>query len=698
MKLRQTLGVLLLQISATLFAANIGSDTTVTRFNTQQILDNGDRVAGFAALAAGFALDDGINFATFDCFFPVEGQVDLNFGTLVLFQDLKFNNSAVFVNLGNIVGNGSGGQQNIKLSPSMNVIPTVSTSIACSIGSSPLATAAGGTIIHSVDWDVAGTSIAIALVGGGTSNNVEIYEFNGTSLSFSYGTQLGTEIMNSVNWHPFNEWLALARNTGSGGILYNYSWNGSTLTLLSDLTFGASAFSVAWHPLGTFVGVGTNLAAQQLRVYPVNALGVFGAAITSNLLQQVNSVSWIYDGSYIASGTNTGSASQLYVHLFNGTTLTQEAAVAIGANVNAVSWDHSSTNTHIIAIGTNTNGATSTLRLFSFTPPTTLTEISTGVTLTTQVNSVAWRPDGDCLAVGTNSGINETRVYFFENNTLTLISNVNDGNSVNGVAWSRSDNYLATGDAAATGNLDVYQSGIVSINNVFFNDVNIYMASDVTFQSASITFSGQCMINGGGNTMTLAPTFSLILNNGGSLLFQDITLDNVDDLKLRCLSNVCTFSFDNVTLVLDNNITFSQGQIDILGPLTITGSNNAFIYTGIQPINIRGGFFGSSSSAPFYQGSLIIDSNTTFSYAPANNSATLITMQSELSKIMLNSGTLIATSLQLTNGLLQIDGSSTIQTVNGFTIGNGIAANDLSIEILPAANLNILGNVIYSNA
>ena len=37
-----------------IFCVDIGSDTAVNRFNTQQTLNNGDRIAGFAALQGGF--------------------------------------------------------------------------------------------------------------------------------------------------------------------------------------------------------------------------------------------------------------------------------------------------------------------------------------------------------------------------------------------------------------------------------------------------------------------------------------------------------------------------------------------------------------------------------------------------------------------------------------------------------------------
>ena len=64
--------------SVSLYGANIGSDTAVTLFTTQQVLQAGDRIAAFAGLQGGFALAGNSSFGTFDTFFYVSGNVALN--------------------------------------------------------------------------------------------------------------------------------------------------------------------------------------------------------------------------------------------------------------------------------------------------------------------------------------------------------------------------------------------------------------------------------------------------------------------------------------------------------------------------------------------------------------------------------------------------------------------------------------------
>ncbi|MFC1841520.1 hypothetical protein ACFLYA_00445 [Candidatus Dependentiae bacterium] len=85
--------------------ANIGSDTSVDRFTTQQILYNGDRVATFAALDAGFKIDNSSATGTFDSVFPVSGDIELNSGTLEITNDILLDSTAEIITFGNITGN-----------------------------------------------------------------------------------------------------------------------------------------------------------------------------------------------------------------------------------------------------------------------------------------------------------------------------------------------------------------------------------------------------------------------------------------------------------------------------------------------------------------------------------------------------------------------------------------------------------------
>ncbi len=687
-------------------AADIGSDTAPNRFDTQQTLQNGDRVAGFASLAAGFAMANSGVSGTFDCFFAVEGNVALNYATLILSQDLVFNNVASLNTLGNITGN----NHVIDIAATMNPIPNEGLA-DCSI--SFLTNATSLNQINSVDWNITGTSIAIAMnnAAGGT-NSVQIYSWNGTTVSSLVGTNPpGPGVagnMNSVSWHPTKNWLAMARTTGTANTkIYNFLVNGTTLTNLTVtdpvLAAGVAVNEIEWRPDGLFFAVGTN-TANHLRVYPVTAATGAVGAVTSSITtgQTANTVSWNSDGTFIAVGTVSGT-NELQVFSFNGAVLAANATFDVGAlAVNSVSWNKYGSNTDIIAVGTAATVAPAkSLRLFRHSSGS-LTEISTTIGITTAINSVDWRNDGSCLAVGLSAGTpgGEVRTYKFINNDLTLNSDLEEGINVFAVKWSRDGRYLASGTVASGINdLNIYRlnGSFIDLSNVTFNSVNIFLNGNITLRDVAITFSGDCSINGMGNTLTLAPTFSLIVKEGSSLLLQDVKIEGVNDAKIRGLSNTSTFSLQDVQFVLDGNMTFTQGRLDVLQNFTISGKDRSFIYTSNQEITIRGGRFGSGTKAPFYKGTLMIDEGVTFSYVPANGSSQLLNLESVFSTLALNSGTLIASSLQLTKGRLHIDGLSIIQGSTSVTFGNGIASNNLAIEVWPAANLNLLGNIFYNN-
>lgn len=244
-------------IASIVHAVDIGSDTAVNRFDTQQIAGNGDRVAGFAALYGGLALANSSTSATFDSFFQISGEIALNFGTLILNQDLVFQDVTSFTSTGNIQGNG----QSLILSPQISKLPTSSSAQAASCSISLVTSNATSAQVNSTDWNASGQYLAIATNDpGGATNQVVIYSWNGSSLSVITGVDIDNSAL-SVRWHPTNDWIAVGR-TGAGGSpfeeIFIYSFNGAILTLLDSLTLVFdTANAVSWRPDGNYLAVAT---------------------------------------------------------------------------------------------------------------------------------------------------------------------------------------------------------------------------------------------------------------------------------------------------------------------------------------------------------------------------------------------------------------------------------------------------------
>ena len=219
------------------------------------------------------------------------------------------------------------------------------------------------------------------------------------------------------------------------------------------------------------------------------------------------------------------------------------------------------------------------------------------------------------------------------------------------------------------------------------------------------TFIGTCILKGKGHTLKLGTNggITVISNrdtdaNFSSLLFDDINVEGISGNNIRCYDPYSTFSFNNAKWVLDANYALTEGAFDVIGPFELSGEY-VFAYETNQ------------SSTIWQDSSMIFDTGFTFSYAPSVNYRTLIEMTDDTSKIYMNGATLRATTtgLQLTKGTLVLDHKNylyngpdgllpaTLNTAIAF--GDGTPANDLSLEIMPGGNIELMtGYLDYQDA
>ncbi len=672
------------------FCSDIGSDTAVTRFNTQQILSDGDRIAGFAGLNAGFSLANPNVTGIFDSFFGVSGDVSLNFGTLVLNQNLVLENESSISTAGNIVGAG----HSFILSPSIGSLVAQGAISGCTI--SFLDSISTGLDVNALDWNASGEYIAVALQNGG--NELQVYSWDGTTLTLITGINLGNDGF-SISWHPTNDWIAVGRDGGGGHELRNYSFNGVSLTLLDSVNIGGGAsdiHAVRWRPQGDFLAVGSDRNSRELNVFPVNGSGVFGTPVIVNIApnQDVNALDWNDDGTLLGVGCDTGG-NELRVYTFTTVpTLVLESSISIGQIVLGLSWNKVGSNTDIIAIGLD--GGADRLRLYRHSTGV-LTQLTTSLAIADSVNSVDWHSNGSCLAAALDNGASyDLGTFLFANDTLLLESSFELGTDVLTCRWSRENgNYLAIGDVANDLSIYRFDAHFIDTSQVEYSDLELVLNNDVALQDTSITFSGECVINGSDNTLSLNGTATLIVEGGASLLLQNITIDGVAEDRIRLLDAQSTLSLEDVTFILEQDFTFDQGSLDILGNFTITGTS-AFNYTTSQQSIIRGGRVNDASGAMFYIGSLIID-HSLFYYAPVSNVSSLLWFESELSSLKLISSTLQANTLSLIAGSMAVEGYSFIRGDTMVTFGNGTESGNMCVQLLPAAHLDLLGTVEYAN-
>ncbi len=160
-----------------------------------------------------------------------------------------------------------------------------------------------------------------------------------------------------------------------------------------------------------------------------------------------------------------------------------------------------------------------------------------------------------------------------------------------------------------------------------------------------------------------------------------------------------TFSFKDVEWNQNGDYTFTEGRFDLLGLMELKGS-----YTF--------GYLTDQVSTISTNAMLFIDNGFTFSYGPIDSTnRQLIEMKDATSAIYLNGMTLKSstTGMQLTKGTLFIDHKNFLDNFDyrnragrsvseAIAFGDGTAANDLSIEVMPGGNLEILlGRLAYWN-
>lgn len=687
---------LLLFECSSILSITIGSDTAVNAFNTLQVLNTGDRIAGFAGINAGFDLFDENTSATFDCVFKVEGNVAFNGGTLVLNEDLVLREDAIIPSLGHIEGS----SHVVDLSYKTRLIPTNPPLSSCVV--SLLTTATQLSQINACSWSYDSRFILIGMSGSTLTPELRVYEFDGTTLTLRASHAFANVSIIDARWHPSAYFFAVGFVSSANPDFQVFSFNPSTFTITqtdSDEMSG-SINAVAWHPSGDYVVTGGDNTAQEIVLYPVSA-GVLNkpGRLVVNLAPDravINeALDWDITGSYLAVGTAVnGIAPTLLVYTFDtspGLSLTLNASVNI-ARVNSVSWNPALPS--ILATGLETTSPLLRIYQHDATAGTLTQIVGVATNLTTPVRRVDWDSQGVCLGlvkdVSGSGGEFRTYKYYPTIPTLTLISDINSADSAFALAWRPSEGYVATGAPGATNPLNMYQSRPIP-PHWRWNNVRVQLNSDVTIRDSLIRILGRTSLLGQGNTLTLAETTTILVDPGASLLLDNMQLQGTGVRFMQGADTLSTVTFRDVQMLLESNYSFTTGKVDIIRDLKLVGAQRVFAYRSTQTCNVTN------------NSRLIVDENVTFSVdSTALNPFAL----QDAARLVLAGGTFVSTAtagLQFARGVIDIERESLIsgRTSAGptaITIGTGVAANNTVIHVAPAAQLQVDGRLIVNNS
>lgn len=682
-------------------AVDIGSDTAVTRFDTQQILDDGDRIAGFAALYAGFELQDPFVNGIFDSFFQVSGKVALNSGILTLNQDLVLYNDAFFSTFGSIVGN----HHVLELSSSITCIPSPTGGIsefACDLVR--LVSQAEIANVFALGWAFNSDFIAVGLASN-AGVELLVYSFDGETITLKDSIEYGVNV-NAVRWHPSEYRLAVGTSSAAGDELFIYDFDSvaGTLTLTDSDEIGGDVTALAWRPEGDYLSVGTSVNTREVSVYPVSGAGILGTRVDIDLGGNADvargAMDWSISGDYIAVGRLKSGSPELYVLAFDttGPSIVTNVSLDISGDVNGVSW--SPTHSSILAVADN--GGTQRLGVYNHDGVAGMLTLQAFAAETTSpARGVDWSFDGGCiyLVKEVQPADQELKVYSYHYDTklLTFINGYDFSSDLFAVKASEENSYVVVG--GADNSIVIYQGAAAYIQKVpyMLTDVELKLNSDICFNSGLFIFSGDSTINGRGYHITFKETATVRIAPNSNLYLDDLTILDLHENHLGLTDDSSTLVFDNVILSLDENYTITVGKFYIERELRVM-SNLAFI----QESNLLFTYQSTNSSVIESDGRFILEQGVTFSYDPPISAQGLLQFKSSNSRLILRGGTLYASNvgLNLTKGIMEINAKSFISAAGttadtGISFGDGISsANNFFVRWAPASVLETMPGYI----
>ena len=179
---------------------------------------------------------------------------------MALTCDLIMRDQAWITGLGNIIGN----SHLFEFSPTLTCIPTPSSFVPTGQVNFITSTPVTGSL-HSAQWSHDGQFVAIGIeTGSGTTGDpLQIYKFNGTSLSLVYASPMGGSAAGNVTvyttqWHPTKNVIAVGTSQSSNSTTYPelqvFTWDpiAFTLTQISAIPQGCDVRGVNWYPCVKF--------------------------------------------------------------------------------------------------------------------------------------------------------------------------------------------------------------------------------------------------------------------------------------------------------------------------------------------------------------------------------------------------------------------------------------------------------------
>jgi acetyltransferase-like isoleucine patch superfamily enzyme len=220
------------------------------------------------------------------------------------------------------------------------------------------------------------------------------------------------------------------------------------------------------------------------------------------------------------------------------------------------------------------------------------------------------------------------------------------------------------------------------------NNGMISFNQDLTLSNTQ-TVVGNVVWEGNGNTLHFYPSGSIVVSPNTQLTLKNMNITNIGSASIYCIDDTGSIVLDNVRWVQSDDYEFTQGALVFSDAVLMSGQNKVFTYSSTQ------------TSTILANSTVTLDNLFTFSYAPSNNSTTLLEFTDFTSVLALRHIQFYAIpGLELTKGQLAFSQAPTLYALgNGITLGDDVTTtSDMHMVFLDNSTLTLAqGQLIYKN-
>jgi hypothetical protein len=647
-------------------------------------------ILNYALMDGGFNFSDSLTTCSWYSIFPVKNLINLSGGKLFLFRDFNIASNTCFFSDGFIQGDSAIVQPYpktaIRFSPEVKNFqdPRVQIDFLSEI--------------NSVNWSFDDNYLVVG-TDNAANSSFRIYSFDGQAAIFSSSYVNTLPDIFSVAARPPGLYSGLyhfcmGQVAGGPGFYelrtVSLDSNTNVLGLLGGkIEDPNSCRAFAWSSDGDYLVYGVDNSTIKILDVPFdgNIIGSTevvpsgGASIATSFAP--DSLSWSPSNLNLAAAFD----DKLEIYFFGGgTSFSFTTSFGLGRLAEHASWHP---ELDFIAVGLE--GGSESFRLFEFSQTdSTLTEIlSSRIGETDSVLALDWCSDGKRLAIATdNSSGKNLKVYKFNASAKMLVLErvLGCDYNINTVRWSNNGKYLAWG---GDGNV-VDIINLDDVKSLKFKDVFLVFNGDFNL-TVPIIFEGNCFLSSNYNSFNIIDGGRINVTSGSTLIFQNTYLDGLCSNNLSSLADTSRISFIDSRINIVGDYEFGFGSLDFISDNVITGTS-IFKYSSTQAFNIEfDSLLGLVRGLKFY-------------YAPKSDDKDLIVFKDKSSTIFLNESSLFTTNtgLRLINGTVIVDNNVTFSSSGkalseGIVFGDGIFGNNLNINFLADANLQIYGPFSYEN-